>query len=119
MNRMKQRAALLLALLVLGLSGCREEPAPSTPDVLVPAVMYNGEIYCSTGRQLAGEVAPEAIVGEITSTVPLSQWPTEEGQANFDGLGHPYAVTSDGLLVTVDNEWTLFELRDVEDQPQA
>jgi len=49
----------------------------------------------------------------ITSTVPLSQWPEEDGQANFDILGAAYANTSDGIVVFIDNEWTLFEKREI------
>ena len=91
--------------------GCHKEP--STPKALVPSIMYNGEIYCSTGKQMPGEVAEDAIIGEITSTVPLSQWPEEDGQANFDILGAAYANTSDGIVVFIDNEWTLFEKREI------
>lgn len=109
---MKRRfAAILLLISILSLSGCHKEP--STPDARVPAIMYHGEIYCSTGKQMPCEVAEDAIIGEITSTVSLSQWPEEDGQANFDILGAAYAVTSDGLVVLVDNEWTLFEKREV------
>ena len=96
---------------ILSLSGCHKEP--STPKALVPSIMYNGEIYCSTGKQMPGEVAEDAIIGEITSTVPLSQWPEEDGQANFDILGAAYANTSDGLVAFIDNEWTLFEKREI------
>jgi len=76
--------------------------------------MYGGEIYCTTGKQMPGEVSEDAILGEVTSIVSLTQWPEEEGQANFDILGAAYAITSDGFVVLVDNEWTLFEKRDIE-----
>jgi hypothetical protein len=103
-------AILLLVMIALGLSGCREEV--STPDTYVPSVMYDGDIYCTTGKQVPGEVAEDAIIGRITSTVSLTQWPEEDGQANFDGLDSPYAMTSDGFVVLFNNEWTLFELRE-------
>ena len=88
-----------------------EEQFAASPVAFVPAVMYNGDIYCTTENQLAGEVAERAIVGEINSVVPLTQWPEKDGQANFEILNAPYAVTSDGLVVLVENEWTLFEIR--------
>ena len=75
----RQFAVILLLISILSLSGCHKEP--STPKALVPSIMYNGEIYCSTGKQMPGEVAEDAIIGEITSTVPLSQWPEEDGRA--------------------------------------
>lgn len=106
-------ATLCLVMIVLGLSGChKEESSPNTPNTYPPSVMYNGDIYCTTGKQIVGEVAEDAIIGRITSTVSLTQWPEEDGQANFDGLDSPYAITSDGFVVLFNNEWTLFELEE-------
>ena len=110
----RQFAAILLLISILSLAVCHKEP--STPNACVPSIMYNGEIYCTTGKQMPGEVADDAIIGEITSTVSLSQWPEEDGQANFDILGAAYATTSDGLVVFIDNEWTLFEKREISKQ---
>ena len=110
---MKKLIALILSLtFVLALVGCSKtdtNDTPNTPNALVPAVMYDGEIYCTTGKQIPIEVDESAIVGEVTSVVPLSQWPNEEGQANFGEKGMSFAVISDGFLVMVENEWTLFE----------
>ena len=106
---MKKYGMLLLLLaLALGLAGCQgKDSAPST---CAPSVMYGGDIYCTTGKQMPGEV--EEILGRIASVVSPSQWPEEDGQANFDGLDSPYAMTSDGLVVLFENEWTLFERRE-------
>lgn len=91
-----------------------DSDTPDTSNALVPAVMYDGEIYCTTEKQIPVEVDESAIVGEVTSVVPLSQWPNEEGQANFGEEGMCFAVTSDGFLVMVENEWTLFEPQETE-----
>lgn len=48
-------------------------------------------------------------VGYVSSVVHPSQLPQEDGQANFPIQDAPYAVTSDGLVVLVENNWTLFE----------
>lgn len=96
--------------MALGLFGCRREA--SAPNTCVPSVMYDGNLYSTTGKQLPGEVAEEAFVGRITSTVPPTQWPEEDGQANFEGLDSPYAITSTGFVVMFNQEWTLFELRE-------
>ncbi len=53
----RQFAVILLLISILSLSGCHKEP--STPNALLPSIMYNGEIYCSTGKQMPGEVAEE------------------------------------------------------------
>lgn len=55
----------------------------------------------------------QTVLQNINATVPLSQWPEEDGQANFDILGAAYANTSDGIVVFIDNEWTLFEKREI------
>ena len=80
-----------------------------TPDALVPALMVNGTLYRSTGTQLPVEPDDSAILGCVSSVVPLSQWPETEGQANFGKPDAPYALTEDGLIVLMDGEWTLFE----------
>jgi len=120
MRRYRYVTILLLLVSALTLFGCRKESsAPlsveaSSPNAGPPAVMYNGDIYCTTGRKLPAAVAPEAIVGEITSTVSPSQWPAKEGQANFGETGDPYAITSDGFLVSFEGEWTLFEKQEMD-----
>lgn len=115
---MKKFIALILSLaFVLALIGCNKSEnnnIPDTPNALVPAVMYDGVIYCTTGKQIPAEVDESAILGTVTSVVPLSQWPKEEGQANFGEEGMSFAVTSDGFLVQVENEWTLFEPQETE-----
>ena len=80
----------------------------------VPSIIYQGSLYRTTGKQIPAEVDESAIVGEISSVVPLTQLPTKEGEANFGEIGDQYAITSDGLLVKMNNEWTLFELPDIE-----
>ena len=107
MKRMLQKI-LCVATAALMLNGCAKEE-PNTPDVLVPAVMVEGQVYCTTGEQFPGEVEESALLGEVTSVVPLNQWPENEGEANFGETGAPYARTVDGLVVLVDQEWTLFK----------
>ena len=78
------------------------------------SIIYQGSMYRTTGKQIPAEVDESAIVGEISSVVPLNQLPTKEGEANFGEIGDQYAITSDGLLVKMNNEWTLFELSEME-----
>lgn len=113
---MKKFIALVLTLVcVLGLIACgTKEQAPSTPNATVSSVMYEGMLYKTTGKQISAEVDESAIVGYISSVVPLSQFPSNEGEANFGKVGDPYALTADGLLVLLNNEWTLFELLEAE-----
>lgn len=98
---------LCVAAAVLMLSGCAKKE-PNMPDALVPAVMVEGQVYCTTGEEFSGEVDESALLSKVSSVVPLSQWPEKEGEANFGETGAPYARTEDGLVVLVDQEWTLF-----------
>ncbi len=111
----KYSILFILLIIILGICGCKNNAVPDTPNVLVPAIMYDGDIFCTTGKQMSGEIDESAVVGTITSTVPLSQWPKENGQANFNAIDAPYAITSDGLVVLMENEWTLFEKIVVDD----
>lgn len=86
------------------------EVTPDAPNAMVPSIMYEGNRYRTTGKAIPAEVDESAIVGEISSVVPLSQLPTKDGEANFGQIGDPYAITSDGLLVIMNHEWVLFEL---------
>ena len=86
------------------------EVVPDTPNAMVPSIMYEGSLYRTTGKAIPVEVDESAIVGEISSVVPLSQLPSNDGEANFGQIGDPYAITSDGLLVIMNHEWVLFEL---------
>ena len=86
------------------------EVIPDTPNAMVPSIVYGGKLYRTTGKHIPAEVDESAIVGRISSVVPLSQLPSNEGEANFGEVGDPYAITSDGLLVIMGHEWVMFEL---------
>lgn len=85
------------------------EVVPDTPNAMVPSIMYEGSLYRTTGKAIPAEVDESAIVGEISSVVPLSQLPSKDGEANFGQIGDLYAITSDGLLVIMNHEWVIFE----------
>ena len=107
----KWMSFVLLWIFALSLAACgaKDQPAPDTPNATVPSIIYCGDLYRTTGKQIPAEVDESAIVGTICSVVPLSQFPAQEGESNFGQIGDPYALTADGLLVLMDNEWTLFE----------
>ena len=85
------------------------EVTPDAPNAMVPSIMYEGSLYRTTGKAVPADVDESALVGEISSVVPLSQLPTKDGEANFGQIGDPYAITSDGLLVIMGHEWVIFE----------
>lgn len=106
-----RKVLLPLMIMLIMLSGCQAKEA-ETPNACVPSVMHDGKLYYTTGKQIPAEIDESAVIGKITSVVPLSQWPKEDGQANFGAVDDPYAVTSDGFCVLWNNEWTLFEARE-------
>jgi hypothetical protein len=90
-----------------------ESSAAETLDASIPTIVYDGKIYFSTGKPITGEVDEGAIVGRITKVVTAIQWPAQDGAANFGQVGDPYAMTEDGFVVLVDQEWTLFMPGDI------
>ena len=100
---------ILVCVLTLMACGGNQKVAPETPNAMVPSIMYEGSLYRTTGKAIPAEVDESAIVGEISSVVPLSQLPTKDGEANFGQISDPYAITSDGLLVIMNHEWVIFE----------
>ena len=116
---MKKYVVLVLCLaLALSLVGCNaassSDAAGDDPALydLKPMVMVDGAIFMDTGRELAVEIDPSAILGEITSSVAGDKRPAEDGQSNFECVGSQYAYYDDGLAVLIDHEWYLFERDD-------
>ena len=99
---------VILAVTLIACSACQKTEQAEAPNTQIPSVMHDGILYRTTGKQLPGEVDESAILGCIQSVVHGSLLPEEDGQANFPAEGAPYAMTSDGLVVLVGTEWTLF-----------
>ena len=84
------------------------------PNTYLPQIMHNGVIYYfDSRRQFDIELSPSFDAPKITSTVPLSQVPQENGQANFEGsdfggFGSLYTPYNDGLLVYWNDRWAYF-----------
>lgn len=72
-----------------------------------PAIMVDGVLYRSTGRPVPAEPDPSVIQTVASYT---SGTPEIDGQTNFSqDLTARYVMTDIGLLVLVEEEWTLFE----------
>ena len=84
---------------------------PEAPNTFLPQIMIDDEIYfLHSSPDLSISYLPESYYkGSVLSTVPLSQIPTENGQANFDvEIGAPYAKYGDGYIVLWKGIWTVF-----------
>jgi len=85
--------------------------APTPPNTYLPQVMIGGAVYVLHGNPyLEIESLPESYYkGQILSTVPLSEKPTKNGEANFNvEEGMPYASYGKGYIVLWNDVWTLF-----------
>ena len=101
-----------------------QEPYPVETDPIVtetqtvPSIRVGDVIYGKTEETFTGTVDPSSILGTIDSSVPSQRWPSENGQANFDGIGSAYAMIENGLVVQIDGTWVLFTpVTTVESEP--
>ena len=88
-----------------------QDPAPNAPNTYLPQVKIDGVIYYMHGNpKLKIEYLPESFYkGQIQSTVPLTERPTVNDEANFNvEPGMPYAKYGDGYIVLWLDVWTLF-----------
>lgn len=76
---------------------------------LKPMIMIDGKLYLDTGVEEKITVAPEDIEGEILSSVPQTEKPSENGQSNFGAVGNPYYIDGDNLIVQINDKWFKFE----------
>ena len=79
---MKKKLVLLFVACACLLMGC--STPPSAANTLPPSLMINDVLYFYTGEEVSGEIDEDLIAGAITSTVPLTEMPTENGQSNME-----------------------------------
>ena len=116
---MKKSAIFILtiSMLVFMLSGCSNENLtdrdeisfPPAPNTRQPSIIVNDTYYFITGLSTSIEIDENDYLGVVTSTVPLSQIPTMNGQSNFVLEGTPYAEYEDGIVALIDGKWVIFE----------
>jgi len=88
--------------------------ANSAPNTLLPQIMVDGAIYYLNSDYNSDiSIDENSYSGYVMSTVPLSQIPTVNGQANFNVLiGSPYAKYENGIAVLWNDKWTSFTVND-------
>jgi hypothetical protein len=79
--------------------------------------MVDGTLYITTGEIISEVIEESSALGYIMSIVPISDWPIEHAQTNFDSLyGEPFAAYQDGFAVRLNrgdgDRWILFRCRD-------
>ena len=114
-------AVVLVALLSVGFAINREMPVldmepqeTAQSNTILPQIMHDGIIYYfDVNGQFDILVTPSLDAPKITSTVPSTEIPRENGQANFEGsdfggAGPVYVTYEDGLLVYWNDRWAKF-----------
>ena len=86
------------------------------PNTLPISIMIDGNLYINDGEIVSDLIEESRILGFIESSVPITEWPTEHGQTNFEPLyGEPYAAYQDGFAVRfhrgAEERWMLFRCR--------
>lgn len=90
-------------------SGQREEQPGWIPggEGFCDAIMVGGILYCSTGEVVAVAVEESEIRTVVSYTNTL---PEMDGQTNFShDLAARYAMTDQGLVVEMEEQWVLFD----------
>lgn len=100
--------AVVCLCLTVSLGGCANENNSSLND-LRPMVMIDDRLYLDTGIEEKLTVSPEAVTGEILSTVPQTEKPSKNGQSNFGAVGSAYYLDGDSLMVQINDKWFKFE----------
>ena len=100
---------VVLFIILLGVSGCSEKTTSDCP----PALMWDGRMYYWTCESVEEAEALGDALGEVLSTVDLSQMPEQNGQANMpiDGAA-VRACDGESIAVWMNDSWVRFELRE-------
>jgi len=125
------KKAIAIGVIILSfsflLSGCADEASelsipksspsvaiPQAPNTRQPSIMVGDTYYFLTGLSANIEIDERDYLGVVTSSVPLSQIPTKNGESNFIEEGTPYAEHENGIVVLIDGKWIVLELWDDE-----
>ena len=103
-------ALAVIILILLGPSGCSEATPPWGGP---PALMWDGRMYYWIGESVEETEALGDALGEVLSTVDLSQMPEQDGQANMPiGGSEVRACGGESIAVWMNDSWVRFELRE-------
>ena len=78
---------LALSMILFCMTACQHGTA-DTPDVLSPAIMIDGVVYYSLGKELDTAPLEKSYSGHVTSVVSEKDLPTQNGEANVQCLTH-------------------------------
>lgn len=100
-------ACLLLLLIIV--SGCTGKQEIQELSDLRPMIMVADRLYLDTGKVISIEFDEGEITGEVLSSVPQHDKPTENGQTNFGSIGSKYVQYGENIVILMKDKWILFE----------
>jgi hypothetical protein len=86
------------------------EKTPETPNIMIPSIMVEEELYTITSMEMPIE-PDESRIKTITAVIPSSQMPQKEGEINFPLDKGVYAHITDSedyVVVLINHEWRKF-----------
>ena len=89
---------MALPIILFCMAACQQDIA-DTPDALSPAIMIDGIIYYSLGKEWETDPAESSYSGRVTSVVNVHELPTKNEEANILCLDTPYVILDDGVAV--------------------
>ena len=110
---------LALSMILFCMTACEFSIPASKPVssanssyVLSPAIMIDGVVYYSLGKELDTVPLEKSYSGHVTSVVSEKDLPTQNGEANVQCLDAPYVIVGEGVAVLFNGKWILFEQLD-------
>lgn len=79
------------------------------PDVYPASLMVDEQLYYYTGEAVETAIEEGDAIGKIAATVPQTEVPKENGQANIPFEDAPYARYGGDMIVFIDDKWILFK----------
>ncbi len=80
-------------------------------DKVLPTIMVGDRLYFSQGVDINVDIDKSEYLGTITSAIDDTKMPLENGQANFEAKGAPYAVYKNGVILLLEGKWFFFEIK--------
>ncbi len=98
--------------LILTLMSCQtQKQIPEIPNIVIPSIIVDGELYSTTGKELPIE-PDESEIKTAISIVNGTELPLREGEINFPVPKAKYAKINDTeeyVVVMINSEWVRFE----------
>ena len=98
---------VLLCFIII--SGCTSNQEVQELSHLRPMVRVNDHLFLDTGKEISINLQDLEIAGEIISSTPQHEKPSENNQTNFGFIGSKFAYYGDDIVIFMKDKWILFD----------